>query len=228
VHARLVDLLRSSNAFELCALEAILSCMSGELQREFNAVKARAQSAIVQVMDASTSVTLDLLREAESALRKLQARAAGCRKALNELLQDDEYRHIAFARALADPERFMGPNAQLPDNAEGEMIVELALQYVNSTLLQTNAEYSTLEAAEINVQRTLAAAQNKIAVVRVVIQAAIGSCACSTMVSAIFAMNLASGIANMNVVMFWVLAWLMIVLPVLFTVYCWRNVRAKR
>jgi len=218
--------------FELCALESVFSVVTEYYETTFSSLKAQAAKTLAHVAASRTSATLDMLRDSLGDIEKLGLQVTACRNTVNALLSDDTYLEISFAHMMADPERFMGTD--LPANSEGEMILEAAIMQLNGVLSPLRTEVDQLHNAEFGVKRALALAHNQITFISVSIQALIGACTVGTMFSAIFAMNLASGIpwsdttlpaTAQNISLFWCLASLMLCGPIIFVAFTWKRIR---
>ena len=218
--------------FELCALEAIFAVVTECYESTFSSLKAQAAKTLAYVAASRTSATLDMLRDSLSDIQKLGLQVTACRNTINALLAADTYLEISFAHMMADPERFMGTD--LPANSEGEMILESAIMQLNGVLSPLRTEMDQLHNSEFGVKRALALAHNQITFISVSIQALIGACSAATMLSAIFAMNLVSGIPSsnttlpataQNISLFWCLAALMFCGPLIFVAVTWKRIR---
>ena len=206
-------------SFELGALEAVLFVVTRRIAESFHVVKLNSTFETGEVMTKPTSAALDKLRMHEASLQRLEITLQSFRKALNSLLSSGDYQMIAFAHCLSDPERFIEA-VDLPDNVECEIILEWCLQDVNAIISPLHAELWAISNAAVAVKRALAQAQIKISYVRVSIQALIGACGASTLVSAVFAMNLTSNIPQDTITLFWCLAAGMLIGPIIFTAVC--------
>jgi len=199
------DLLEES--FVMRSLEAILVTTCNSLKADVDSIRPVVKSTILEVMQSSSGVTIERLRQTKSKIQAINNKLAAVQHAFENLLSND--RDMALMRldkVYAYPEFFDDGNGEqwIHDHEEVELLLENYAQAIDGSISVVDALMVEIDSAMSTIALRLDSARNKLLRIDLVVSSITSVAGIGALFAGLFGMNLKSGVSE-DPMWFW--AW---------------------